>query len=254
MSSSESLTSTLLAEISSIFEWMPTCTLIIDKEVRMIEINPQALLFFNTQAKTIFFDRNKTNNVFIDNQIINDIIGEILNTGAVIKRKILLRRFDKTIACVDAEIAKFPKTDNYWIIQFLDNSHDSHIMFTEIVTCLKNEIIQLKPYLNKPGKDLLEQIVRNDKFDGILKNEPLHYKKMDLIRREKLHSIAELWPELSIGEMELCAYLSLKMTFDEIAKISGKTPNSLRVAYHRIVGKTDFLNGKELLKKLQNMK
>lgn len=241
-------------EISSIFEWMPTCSVIIDQEVNVLDVNQQALLFFKALSKNTFFDLCKIHSLFIDNQIVIEIIKEIINKKAVVKRKILLRRFDKTIACIDAEITSFPNKENYYLIQFSDNSHETHSIFTNLVQDFRNDILQLKPYLNKPGKELLGQIIYNEKLEGIIKNKPIHNQQIELIRQERMNELSVLFPDLSINELTICAYLSQKIGIEEIARITGKTSNCLRVALHRIVDKTQSINTKEFLKKLQSQK
>lgn len=243
-----------LLEISSIFEWMPTCSVIIDKELKILDANQQALLFFKAKSKSDFFDICKSNSLFIDNQLFIQIIREILNSKSVVRKKILLRRFDKTIACIDAEVASFPNKENYFLIQFSDNSHDSQSIFTNIIQGFRNDIQQLKPYLNKPGKELLGQIIYNERLEGIIKNKPIYNQQIDFIRQERIIQLSEIFPDLSINELTLCAYLSQKISIEDIAKITGKTSNSLRVALHRIVDKTHSLNTKEFLKKLQSLK
>lgn len=233
---------------------MPTCSVIIDQEVKVLDINQQALLFFKAQTKKDFFDHCKIHSLFVDNQIVFEIINELFNTKTVVKRKILLRRFDKTIACIDAEITSFPNKENYFLIQFSDNSHVTQSVFKNLVEGIRNEILQLKPYLNKPGKELLGQIIYNEKLEGIINNKPIQSQQIELIRQERMNELSKIFPYLSIKELILCAYLSQKIGIEEIAKITGKTSNSLRVALHRIVDKTHSLNTKEFLKKLQSKK
>jgi len=59
---------------------------------------------------------------------------------------------------------------------------------------------------------------------------------------------------LTNSELTLCGFLSLKMTIEEIASLTGKTGNSLRVAFHRMLLKTGFSTGKDFLRKLESFK
>lgn len=240
-------------EITSIFDWMPICSVITDKDANILDANQEALLFFGAQTKEKFLELCKIHSIFVDKQIALDMLMENSITEEKIKTKILFRRFDKTIACIDIEVALFPKEKNYFLIQFTDNSHESHAIFTNIVQGIRNDILQLKPYLNKHGNELLSQIIFNEKLEGLVKNTPKRTFQNELIRQERIIVLSELYPKLSNNELELCTLLSLKISFEEIAKISGKTSNSLRVAFHRLVSKTDSLKSKDLLKKLQKL-
>lgn len=241
-------------DFSSIFEWMPTCSVFIDGDANILEANEKALLFFKFPTKNTFLEFCSTTSIFIDIPIILETIKEISITKRNVKKKTLLRKFDRTIACIDIEIASLPNKSDFFLIQFLDNSHESHSIFIDLVHCFKNDIAQLKPYLNKPGKELLEQIINNKNLEGIINNTPLRNQQMDLIQQERILKFSEMFPKLTNGELQLCAYLSLKISNEEIAKITGKTSNSIRVAFHRIVGKTDYSNGKDLLMMIQSLK
>jgi len=241
-------------ELSSIFEWMPTCTLIVDKYGTILDANQQALLFFKTETKKTLIEFSNNNSIFVDELILLEILNEISDTKSVHKRKVFLARLDKTIACIDILAVSFPSTDHSFLIQFSDNSHESQDIFKNLVHTFKNNIIQLKPYLNKPGKELLGEILQNEELEGILKNKPKHNQEIALLCQERILQLSALYPELSIGELTLCAYLSLNISIENIAQITGKTPNSLRVAYHRIVMKIPSLNSKDLLKMLKSLK
>ena len=65
--------------------------------------------------------------------------------------------------------------------------------------------------------------------------------------------LLQLFPLLTDYEISICGLLSLKLSFEEIASITGKTSNSLRVTFHRLLKKTNFTSGKELLRKLESI-
>lgn len=242
------------AKMTSMFEWMPTCTLVLDKSANILDLNQQALLFFKTETKELFFEKLKVISVFVDLLMIEKLIQETSKCNGFVSKKLLLRRFDKTIACIDTTTLIFPENENYILFQFTDNSHQIQHFFTQLALEFRNEILRLKPYLNKPGKELLEEIIGNEKLDGIINNKPFRNRQFDLIHEKRIIQLKGLFPDLSNSELALCSFLSLKMSIEEIATITGKTSNSLRVAYHRILRKTNFENGKDFLNEIENFK
>ena len=240
--------------MTSMFEWMPTCSLIMDVNAKILDVNQQALQFFKTETKELFFESFKIQGVFIDLLIVESLIQEILMHKKLLQRKMLLRRNDKTIACIDLNAFVFPENEDVILLQFVDNSHQNQHYFTELVLIFRNEMQRLKPYLNKPGKELLGEIIYNDKLEGVINNKPFRDNQFEFLHKERVKHISRLLPELSNNELALCSFLSLKMSMEEIASITGKTSNSLRVAYHRILQKSKFANGKAFMKEIENLK
>ena len=240
--------------MKSLFEWMPTCSLILDLNANILDINQQALLFFKTGTKELFVESFKIKGVFIDLQIVEGMIHEVLKHKKLVHRKLLLRRNNKTIACIDTIALRFPGNENFILLQFADNSYQNQHYFTELALEFKNEALRLKPYLNKPGKEMLEMIISSEKLDGIINNKPSINSQFNLVHEDRIKHITRLFPELSNSELALCCFLSLKLSIEEIASITGKTSNSLRVAYHRILRKLNFENGRDFLKKIDNYK
>ena len=124
----------------------------------------------------------------------------------------------------------------------------------EASNMFKREAQRLKPYLNKPGKGILEEILITDLADSIINGGTTSMKKQtDIIGTNKMLKLAECFPDFSNNELVICGYLSLKMTIDEIAGVTGKSSNSLRVSYHRLLRKSSFKNSKEFLKLIETL-
>lgn len=241
-------------ELPSIFEWIPTCLLVIDRQVNIVDVNSRALLFFKSETKDSFFESIKKFDIFVDIQYLLEIINQIAIEYVPTSSKFLIRKLDKTIANVDVEFAMFPNYENFILLQFTDNSHQSQAVFEDLISSFRNDTLQLKPYLNKPGKELLNKIIYNEKLEGIIKNKPSRARHLEIVQRQRIVQLSVMFPEFSKIELAFCGFLSLKLTIEEIANITGKTSNSLRVAFHRILGKTKYSNGKELLSKLESLK
>lgn len=233
---------------------MPTCSLVLDTNAKILDVNQQALLFFKAETKELFFERLKTQTVFIDLVIVEEIIELVLLCKQLVNKKLLLRRFDKTIACIDINALIFPDNEGFILIQFADNSHQIQHFFAELALEFRSETLRLKPYLNKPGKELLAEIINNDKLEGIINNKPFRSNLFDVVQENRFKQLTGLFPDLSSGELMLCSFLSLKLSIDEIATITGKTSNSLRVAFHRILRKLNVDNSKDFLTLIEHLK
>jgi hypothetical protein len=241
--------------LSSIFQWMPTCAMVIDTNGVIFEVNQQAIQFFKASTKEDFiFDKQNIKNMVIDSQRTIDLIKVISKNTELISREILLRRFDKTIASVDITANTFPDNPNYILIQFTESHPQSQTNLIQLSQIYRREAQRLKPYLNKPGKILLEEIIINNMPEEVTGNKPTRNNQLDVVGEERIEQLTKMFPEFSNNELILCGYLSLKMSTDDISNLTGKTSNSLRVSFHRILKKTSFSSGKEFLRKLESLK
>jgi len=241
--------------LSSIFQWMPTCALIIDHYGMILEVNQQAIRFFKAATKEDFiFDKQNIKNMIIDSQRTMDMIKAISRNTDLISREILLRRFDKTISSVDMTAGALPDNPNFILVQFTESHAQSQAMLDQLSQAYKREAQRLRPYLNKPGRNLLDEIILNDMLEEVIANKFIRPAKPEVVSEERLDLLTDMFPGFSNMELLLCGYLSLKMSIDDISNLTGKTPNSLRVTFHRILKKTTFANGKEFLRKLESLK
>lgn len=239
--------------LSSMFQWMPTCALIIDTNGIIQEVNQQAIKFFRASTKEDFiFDKQNINNIVLGSQRGMDLINIICRNTKPLNSEILLRRFDKTIASVEMIAGLFPDNPNHILIQFTETHTQSQAIISELSQVFRREAQQLKPYLNKPGKELLQNILINNVLEDTNIKESKKRFQLDVVREDLSIKLIETFPFLSNNELSLCGFLSLKMTIDEISNLTGKSSNSLRVLFHRILKKTNFPSGKSLLRKLES--
>jgi len=236
------------SDLASIFEWMPVCSLIVDSYGIIQEVNQKAIQFFRATTKEDFiFDKQNLSNMIIDSHRTMELIRQICKSDEPVNKEILFRRFDKTIAGVDLNACLFPENPKLILIQFYEKKLNNQIYIHELSRSFRREAQRLKPYLNKPGKNILEEIITNDANEGTATK----MKPVAIISNERINQLTTSFPEFSSNELFLCGYLSLKMSIDEIASLTGKTPNCLRVSFHRILKKTTFSTGKEFLRKLE---
>ena len=147
----------------------------------------------------------------------------------------------------------FPENSNWILIQFKETFIHSQDILNELSQAYKREVLRLKPYLNKPGKELLDQMIISNILDEVSKNKPTRPDQVKVVGEDRIKLLTDKFPQLSNSEIVLCGYLSLKMSIDNIAYLIGKTPNCLRVAFHRILRKTTYKTGKEFLRVLESI-
>lgn len=239
--------------LTSVFEWMPTCAMVIDIHGIIHELNQKAIQFFKAATKEDFiFDKQNIRNMIVDSHRATELIKSITKNETFTK-EILLRRFDKTIVGIDLQACYLPDSSNLILIQFSEKKPYSKVYMYELSQAFRREVQRLKPYLNKPGKGILEEIIIEDIVDSITENKNTKRNQVVEIGEERLNTLTKMFPEFSTTELILCGYLSLKISIDEIATLTNKTPNCLRVSFHRILRKTEFGSGKNFLRKLESI-
>jgi len=231
----------------SVLKLLPIATLIIDLNGQIKFINDKAFQFFRFSSESDFLHVSLS--LIIDLQRSIEIKSDVDSAAELIEKKILIRRFDSKIACVNLFARFLSSQKDYILIQFteLPTKNQSHLI--ELLKSLHREIISLKPYLNKPGKELLDKIIIGSSMEG-MNIEMKKNNDADLIQRDRLNQIVTLIPDLSNLELTLCGFLSLKLSFDEIGVLTGKTSNALRVCFHRIVKKSTFANSRDFIREL----
>jgi hypothetical protein len=252
MSSDNSNTNpTHQVSLTSVFEWMPTCAMVIDVNGIISELNQKAIQFFKAATKEDFiFDKQNIRNMIVDSHRATELIKSITRNETFTK-EILIRKFDKTIVGIDLHACFLPDNSNLILIQFTEKKPYSKVYMYELSQVFRREVQRLKPYLNKPGKGILEEIIIEDIVDSISENKTPKRNQVVVIGEDRMDKLTKMFPEFSNTELIFCGYLSLKMSTDEISSLTGKTPNSLRVTFHRILKKTTFSIGKEFLRTLE---
>jgi nitrogen-specific signal transduction histidine kinase len=239
----------------SIFEWMPMCALVIDTNGLIQEVNQKAIHFFRATTKEDFiFDKQNIVNMIVDSHRGAELIKMIRKSSDFANNELLIRRFDKSIVGVDLYACLFPDASNQILILFDEKKPVSQVYMYELSQAFRRESQRLKPYLNKPGKKILEELIIADMVEEIVSDKVLKKNKGMIVSEDRMNQLAILLPDFSKKELTLCGYLSLKMSMDEIASLTGKTPNCLRVSFHRMLHKTNFTNGKEFLRILEALK
>jgi len=240
--------------MTTIFDWLPVCALVIDPNGIIHEVNQQAIHFFRATTKEDFiFDKQNIRNMIIDSHRAIEMIKLIVHSTEPVNQEILIRRFDRTIACVDLYSCLFPDNPHYIFLQFSEKKPANEVYMFELSQAFRREAQRLRPYLNKPGRKMLDEILIEDMAESIVDNKIKKKNQVVVIPDERMEQLKKMYPEFSNNDLIFCGYLSLKMSIDEISSVIDKTPNSLRVTFHRILKKTTFATGREFIRKLESL-
>lgn len=142
-----------------------------------------------------------------------------------------------------------PSFGKVYLIYF-GKIHDNQLSTSNtLLSSLEDELIQLKPYLNRTGKTIYRNFMK--RYFGV-ENRQLTLD--DLVNYEKeLRLIHQTYPLLTHREVILCCLLLNDFEISEIALFTNRTPESVSVTIHRINKKLDFMNRKELIDNLKEL-
>jgi len=239
--------------LKSVISILPTATILIDLEGNIQYANVQALSFFLSPDEDSFYNRMNLNFMLIDTPCLTELVLQIKVTKASIDKISLIRRFDNSVINVNLFAQYFKSNFEGIILQFTHISAKANVFVTEKMKVIKKDIVLLKPYLNKPGKDLLEKIVCKNLTEITVDFKTTQKNYFNLFPQSTLNKLSQSYSGFSNLELSLCGLLSLKLSFEEISHITGKSSNSLRVLFHRLLKKTEFQNSKEFLRKLESL-
>mgnify|MGYP001325777450 CR=1 FL=1 len=184
----------------------------------------------------------KKNNHLLDFKI-NDLSNTVSN------KKIAITLLNgKTINLVyRLTITKDDILGPVFFITFNKEQRKAAIDKTYNLYTLKEEVGKLKSNLDKEGKEILSQILK-EYFDE--ENKQLSLE--DLVNYEKeLQAIQKAFPLLSRREVLLCGLLANDMDLNDIATVTNRSLNSVFVTVHRINKKLDIPNKNELFRILK---
>lgn len=189
------------------------------------------------------------------NPYLKDVVKK-LDEDVVIDQKAHVILFNGKHEILNYSMTKInnPKLGEISIIHFSKASEKYLVASISSLYSIRDEVAKLKPFLNRTGKTMLDNIMK--KYFREETNQQLTLD--DLVYYEKeLRIIQKAFPILSHREVILCGLLVNDMDSKDIASITNRTLDSVFVTIHRINKKLDLLNKKQLvdtLKELVNKK
>lgn len=142
-----------------------------------------------------------------------------------------------------------PSLGIIYIIHFTKASEKYSVASISSLYTVKEEVTKLKPYLNKTGKSMHENLMKK-----YFREENQQLTLDDLVYYEReLRIIQKAYPLLSHREVILCGLLVNDMDSKDIASITNRTLDAVFVTIHRINRKLDILNKKQLVETLKEL-
>jgi len=104
----------------------------------------------------------------------------------------------------------------------------------ELITSISKRLQQLKPRLKKENLGYLQRIIFDLQAGADQKVWEEFEYRFQQVHTEFYQKLKEKFPDLTPGEIKLCAFLRLNMTSKDIAAITHQNPKSLEVARARL--------------------
>lgn len=168
-----------------------------------------------------------------------------INKNTLFNQKTLLHLPRGRKEIIDFNISTLQNTSigDIHIIYFKKASTKYSISSISSLFMIKEEMKKLKPYLNKTGKSLHEEILTKffedeNKSTGI--EDFMYFQK-------EMTVIQTAFPFLSLQEVIICSLLANHMDNEEISMLTKKSLNSIFVMIHRINKKLKVRDRVDLL-------
>ncbi len=222
----------------------PTAVYFIDNDE--VALNRCAYEILGMKDNAVF-DLNSWRKI---NPYVEDILKKI-PPGIVTDKKIHVILFNGKHEIMNYSFSCFsnPLIGKITIIHFSKASEKYSVASLSSLYSIREELTKLKPYLNRPGKIIHDEIMTKYFREG---NQKLTLD--DLVYYEKeLRIIQRTYPSLSHREVILCGLLVNDVDSKDIAVITNRSLVSVFVTIHRINKKLGILNKKELIIMLKNL-
>jgi len=135
----------------------------------------------------------------------------------------------------------------------LDFKHRELAMHLELLIHSRNvkeklveAVNKLQPYLTSDGKPKLFSLLKQLKWEINEEVDLNIEKKFDEANTELYSFLEKCCPEITRNEKRLCAYLKMNHCASDVAKITGKSLNSINVGLARLRAKLRLPNTKDL--------
>ncbi|TPG31850.1 tetratricopeptide repeat protein [Flavobacterium pectinovorum] len=131
-------------------------------------------------------------------------------------------------------------------LEFKNKELTTNIMYllkkNEFNTEISNRLVELKKQMKKNDQDIIQKIIldiKNAQDDDIWKEFEVRFSQVYNDFYERLNT---KYPDLTLNEKRICAFLRLNMTTKEICALTRQSYNSLNVARARLRRKLNIHN------------
>lgn len=216
---------------------LPTSTIIATCDGEIIDVNKWTLKDCNAESKLKMLNRS----VFdfsVDKSKFKQGIDFLYDGNIIQNQKVLLKAMDGRIVEKTTDITLLCREKGLILFQN-HGSIECSFPLIDRAKVLLVDLRKLLPYLNKAGKDLLDQICDTQKHQ---------LEKCYELARVKYISqqLTEQFPELTNAELYLCSLILLGFSTREITSLGGFTSNAIRVNIYRLCQKYGVSSRDEL--------
>lgn len=226
-----------------LFHVIPDPVIIIDKNGRLVELNITA-----TDEFASISIGDKFENLFSDKRKIKNTLLELFRFHKVIIDKAIVKTKKSDIQTFEFKATILSESNELYLFIFNNLASKNDLIKLEIDHAFSTEINELKPYLNKTGKELVEKKITDNKLTQIFESEVKSHQPTNLIDLNQLNKISSVYPNFSNNEQKIAYFLSIEASINQIATITGKTANTIRVMIHRMKSKANVNSTSELAK------
>lgn len=131
-------------------------------------------------------------------------------------------------------------------LEFKNKELTTNIMYllkkNEFNSEISHRLMELKKQMKKPDQDIIQKIIidiKNAQDDDIWKEFEVRFSQVYNDFYERLNT---KYPDLTLNEKRICAFLRLNMTTKEICALTRQSYNSLNVARARLRKKLNIQN------------
>lgn len=215
-------------------------------ESKRLILNRRAYECFGLKVGEAFdFDSWKDNNSNLIDTVINGGVDIFTNQ----KLHVILPNGNHEIMNISMTHINNLHLGNIYIINFTKAVEKYSITSISSLYNIKDDILKLKPYLNRAGRNVVESFTKKffkDENQQLTLDDIVYYKK-------ELYEIQKAFPSLSYREVVLCGLLVNGMESKDIASITNRTIDSVFVTIHRINKKLNFESKKDLTETLKGI-
>lgn len=231
-----------------LFQVLPDPVIVIDKTGKIVDLNMSAKDTF-----AITESGEKLEEIFSDKKKIRESLIELFQYHKVIVDKALLKSKSGELVTYEYKATILSEINDQFIFTFNNLKTKNEILKLEIGHVFSVEMNALRPYLNKTGKELVEKKIVNNKLMSLFENENKNIEPITLVDSLTVQKISVAFPFLNRNELSVAYYISIGATVNQIAAITGKSANTIRVMTHRMIAKTEFDSTVEFAQKLHEL-
>ena len=229
-----------IKEMMVMMSSLPTCTIVFDKDAKLIDINQLAVDFLKIENKNDYL--GGTSKIQTDYFYLKRVI-ETLQTGKTISNgNMKFIKTDNNIVQVKFNACMLYGTKTIFMIQFFEIKSSAMIDFPVLLNSVFLDIQNLQTNLNELGANILTGVKADSNINDSFKES--HTVQLLSIR----------YTSLTQKELAICELISQQVQVQQIAEVFHKTKSHIYIVLKGIIQKLNLESTKELYLHLKEFK